>query len=560
MIDTALRVAAYARYSTDRQNPLSTEDQLAKCRQFADERGWQFLDDHVYTDEEISGATLDRAGLRLLLAAAESKPRPFDVLLIEDASRLSRKQADVLNLCERFSFAGVKIFFISQGIDSGDEKFQLLLLARGMIDQLFLADTAKRVRRGLEGLIRRGLHTGGRCFGYRSRKDADGVRLEIYEPEAIIVRRIFHLYADGCSLKAIAKKLNAEDVQSPQPQKGRISRSWCPSSIRTILANERYIGRVIWARKHKVRDPRTGRRVFRVKDGEMPVRGADVPELRIVSEKSWDAVVERRETVKRVYQNTSRPGLLRAMNSASRYLLSGLLRCSLCGANLQIISGRGRNRATQNYGCPMNFHRGDSVCSNRVRIRRDILERELLAGIQQRVLREDVIEYTLARFEETLSRELQNIGGEMDRMRKRKADLESEIDRLAAGLASGVYSVSVMAEIARREREVKEIGDRLLSSEPNSVRVRIEELRESALARMREVREYLSADPQTARTWLTKHVERIVMEPNGRIYIASGKWNLLGLRQSECAEGVNQPLPPTVEILVPLDGLFFKAA
>jgi site-specific DNA recombinase len=407
--------------------------------------------------------------LRSLLAAAESKPRPFDVVLFEDASRLSRKQADVLNLCERLSFAGVKIYFISQGIDSGDEKFQLLLLARGMIDQLFLADTAKPVRRGLEGLIRRGLHTGGRCFGYRSRKDADGVRLGIHEPEAIVVRRIFYLYADGNSLKAIAKKLNAGGVPSPQPQKGRISRSWSPGSIRTILANERYIRRVIWARKHKVRDPKTGRRVFRVKDGKMPIRGADAPELRIVSEKLWDAVVERRETVKRVYAS-ARPGLLRAMNSASRYLFSGLLKCAVCGANLQIISGRGRNRATQNYGCPMNFGRGDSVCSNRLRIRRDVLERELLVGLQRKVLREDVIEYTLSRFEEQLSKELQNVSADMERMRKRKAELESEIARLTGGLASGIFSVSVMAEIAQREREVRDIGDRLLSSEPDSVR------------------------------------------------------------------------------------------
>lgn len=147
----ALRCAAYARYSTDRQNPLSTEDQLEKCRQYAFEHGWSFLERQVYTDEEMSGATLERPGLRLLLEAADRKPRPFDAILIEDASRLSRKQADVLNLCERLSFAGVKIHFISQGIDSGDEKFQLLLLARGMIDQLFLADTAKRVRADLKG-------------------------------------------------------------------------------------------------------------------------------------------------------------------------------------------------------------------------------------------------------------------------------------------------------------------------------------------------------------------------------------------------------------------------
>ncbi len=44
------RCASYARYSTDRQNPLSTEDQVAKSRQFAAEHNWHFLEENVYTD------------------------------------------------------------------------------------------------------------------------------------------------------------------------------------------------------------------------------------------------------------------------------------------------------------------------------------------------------------------------------------------------------------------------------------------------------------------------------------------------------------------------------
>jgi site-specific DNA recombinase len=534
----ALRCAAYARYSTDRQNPLSTEDQLEKCRQYAAEHGWEFQERQVYTDEEISGATLERPGLRLLLETAERKPRPFDALLIEDASRLSRKQADVLNLCERLSFAGVKIHFISQGIDSGDEKFQLLLLARGMIDQLFLADTAKRVRRGLEGLIRRGLHTGGRCYGYRSRKDEDGTRLEVYEPEAVIVRRIFHLYADGNSLKAIAKKLNADKVQSPQPQQGRISRSWCPSTIRTFLRNERYLGRVVWSRKHKVRDPKTGRRVFRTREGEMPVRGADRPELQIVPDSLWLAVEERRELVKRVYEDAGkRSGLLRSSAMNAPYLFSGLLKCSQCGANLQIIAGRGRNHPNQTYGCPLNFHRGDSVCPNRVRVHRDVLEKGLLAGLQQKVLRKEIVNYTLDRFEEHLLKELDSIGGEMEAMRKRKTDLEVETARLTAGLASGLYSVTVMAEIARREKELSEISERVLSSGTDSIRFRVKKLRENALRRINDVRGTLDGDATAARAYLMKHVEKIEMDPSGGAYVASGSWNLLGVGRWDGAEG-----------------------
>jgi site-specific DNA recombinase len=537
-VTAALRCAAYARYSTDRQNPLSTQDQIEKCRQFAVERGWKLADDQVYTDEEISGATLDRTGLRSLLSAAESRPRPFDALLIEDSSRLSRKQADVLNLCDRLNFAGVKIHFISQGIDSGDEKFQLLLLARGMIDQLFLADTAKRVRRGLEGLLRRGLHTGGRCYGYRSRKDADGTRLEIHEPEAQVVRRIFGMYANGRSLKAIAKELNADRIASPQPQKGRLSQSWCPSSIRTILHNCRYTGKVVWNRKQKVRDPRTGRRVFRVREGEQPIHAADAPHLRIVADELWSAVKARQELVKRVYQDAKKaPGLMRSSAMNSPYLFSGLLRCKNCGANLQIVAGRGRNHSTQTYGCPTNFHRGDSICSNRLRVRRDTLERELLGGLQEKVLREDVATYILDRFEGELVKQLQNIGGELDGMRKRKAELKSEIARLAAGLATGVHSPAVMEEITRREREISDISDRLLSADPQSIHSRVKELREKALDRIRDLRQYLANDTPTARAYLTRHVERIVMDPAGGRYIASGGWNLLGDGRWDGAEG-----------------------
>ena len=302
---TVLRCAAYARYSTDKQNPLSIEDQVRKCREFAESHGWRLLDQHIYSDEEISGATLDRPGLRRLLEVAESPAWPFDVLLVEDTSRLSRKQADILNLCERLNFSGLRICFVAQGIDSSEQKFQLVLAARGMIDQLFREDTARRVHRGMEGLVKRGLHTGGRCFGYSSRKDADGSRLEVNESEAATVRRIFDLYGSGLSLKRIARLLNAERVPSPQPQKGRTQRSWSPVAVRHMLLNERYTGQVVWNRRHKVYNPRTGRHVFRPKTDEHQIRIA-APDLRIVSDEAWTRVQARFHEVRERFMPKSR--------------------------------------------------------------------------------------------------------------------------------------------------------------------------------------------------------------------------------------------------------------
>jgi hypothetical protein len=255
----------------------------------------------------------------------------------------------------------------------------------------------------------------------------------------------------------------------------------------------------------------------------------EAPDQRIVSDELWDAVQARQELVKRVYEAAGkRVGLLRSTAINAPYLFSGLLKCKICGANMQIVSGRGRNHQSQTYGCPMNFQRGDSVCSNRVRVRRDVLERELLQGLQAKVLREEVIDYILDRFEKQLVREIDGISGEMDRMKTRKAELQAEIGRLATGLASGLYSPAVMGEITKREQEISEISDRLLSSNPESIRSRIGALKQSAVKRLHDLRQCLNSDPVAARAYLTKHVEKIVMDPEGGVYVASGSWNLLG--------------------------------
>ncbi|MGH9493531.1 MAG: recombinase family protein, partial [Candidatus Sulfotelmatobacter sp.] len=407
-LTSVLRCAIYGRVSSDRQNILSIDDQIRKCREYADRHGWSVLELHIYRDESISGTTADRPGLQRLLAALRTRPRAFEVLLIDDTSRLSRKTTDALLIFERLSFAGVRLVAVSQGIDSDNEQAGLLMQVHGMVDSLYVRELATKTRRGLEGTFLRGNHAGGRCFGYRNipiedsqRLDEHGrpvvlaVRLEVNSEEAAIVRRIFELYASGISLKKIAKLLNAEGVQSPQSPRGSISRSWCPSSIRVILHNDRYRGLVIWGKSRKVRSAENGKKVSRHRDRSEWIM-QDVPEQRIVSDELWAKVQARQELVKAVYVNAgNRVGLLKSSEMNSRYLFSGLLKCSVCGANMQVVSGRGKNHDHQTYGCPSNFHRGETVCTNRARVKRDILERDLLAGLQSQVLREEIVDYIL---------------------------------------------------------------------------------------------------------------------------------------------------------------------
>jgi hypothetical protein len=97
----------YSRFSSDRQSPTSITDQVRKCREHAERHGWAILPEHIYSDEAISGASTEREGLQRLIAAATDPARPFDCILIDDSSRLTRKLADALNLYERLTFAGI---------------------------------------------------------------------------------------------------------------------------------------------------------------------------------------------------------------------------------------------------------------------------------------------------------------------------------------------------------------------------------------------------------------------------------------------------------------------
>ena len=85
-----MRVACYARYSSDLQRETSIEDQLAVAKRYAEEQGWTVLEDHIYTDAAASGASIQgRAGVQRLLSSAEKHPKSFDVLLVDDSSRHS---------------------------------------------------------------------------------------------------------------------------------------------------------------------------------------------------------------------------------------------------------------------------------------------------------------------------------------------------------------------------------------------------------------------------------------------------------------------------------------
>ena len=526
------RCAIYARFSSDRQSPTSLTDQIRKCREYAAREGWKVLDAHIYLDEAVSGASADRDGLQKLLAAATQPARLFDCILIDDSSRLTRRLADALNLYERLAFAGIRVVAVSQGVDTFNPQAELLIGVHGLIDAVYWRELGQKTHRGMTGLALRGAHTGGRCFGYRSVKDASGsARLEVNEAEAEIVRRVFALYADtGYSLKRVAHTLNAEGVSAPQPRKGRMQ-SWCVSSVRHVLLNRRYVGKIVWNTRRKIRVPGTNKRVFRPRpESEWIVQ--DAPQLRIVSEEVFAGAARRFERVKRIYGRTGQEGN-GLIAGPRRYLFSGLLKCSVCGGSITLVCGRGRNGADR-YGCSIHHQRGDSECTNSLLVRRDELERDLLRGLSEDVLRTEVIDFAIEKMEEALSERHADIDKELARMRVRKAQLEAELKGLVDAIAAGVSPHSVSAGIDEREKELQGITDSLLEARPGTVREKMIELRDFALSRLAKIRELLSHRDDIAKLheMLAEQLGSITLEPvteNGkRMYLAQGKVDFFG--------------------------------
>ena len=146
------RCAIYVRYSSDQQRPESIADQVRHCRQeVARHTDWLVLDDQIYSDEAITGASVEgRHGLQRLVQAAFQKPRPFDLILVDDTSRLSRDVVDTVQQFRELRFHGIDLFFVNQGLHSGRDNAEFLLAIYGAMDSEYIRELGRKTHRGLE--------------------------------------------------------------------------------------------------------------------------------------------------------------------------------------------------------------------------------------------------------------------------------------------------------------------------------------------------------------------------------------------------------------------------
>jgi len=177
----------------------------------------------------------------------------------------------------------------------------------------------------------------------------------------------------------------------------------------------------------------------------------------------------------------------------------------------------------------MHSHRGNSVCSNSLLVPQEVLESQLLHGLQATVLNPAVLNYTLKSFERQLLQQIENHAGETGLLVKKIADLKRKITNCTTAIAEGHSFGSLFDQLAVFETELKETKARLESMKPEGVRLRMKDIRRFVAVELCDLRQLLNTQPRLARAVFAKHIQKIVLTPQGGIYVAAGDWNLLGL-------------------------------
>jgi DNA invertase Pin-like site-specific DNA recombinase len=266
--------ACYARLSDAKMaRESSIGDQLRECREEARRDGNFIPDANLFDDLDVRGATESRPGLDRLLDLVGSGKAMFTDLYMADTSRLARNSSLAPRLRKFFKEHGIRLHFVENGMKSGTSGFDLQHTIQGYVDEQYSEQLGEKISRAQVGLVLKGYLPCGKCYGYRhknhehptrmgkwNRPFVIGVWQVPYQPEVDVILEIFRMYADGeGGYTAIGQKLNERGIDAPGKGSKKEGEGWSDATIRQILKNERYIGRVAFRKTKHQRNSETPR-------------------------------------------------------------------------------------------------------------------------------------------------------------------------------------------------------------------------------------------------------------------------------------------------------------
>lgn len=348
--------AVYIRVSTDDQTEHSPDSQLEEAKVYAKTHGMIIDPKYIYADAGISGRhAKKRPAFQNMIAAAKSKPSPFDVVLVWKFSRFARNQEESV-VYKSLLRKECNVDVISITEETGDNLFgSLIERIIEWMDEYYSIRLGEEVTAKMTYAAAKGVVQTAPPFGYK--KEA-GHPMVIKPEEACWVRFMFQQFASGIPVLQIVRKLNEAGVLT---KKGNRFEN---RSVEYILHNPIYIGFTRWTPEGQT----VGRRIYDSPD-TITARGDFQP---IVDEALFNQVQERMAAKKSCSGKYAKP------MTVKKHWLSGLVKCGNCGASLVYSSANG------GFQCHRYVH---GFCGVSHYIKASKLEAAVIASLEEQCQR-----------------------------------------------------------------------------------------------------------------------------------------------------------------------------
>lgn len=344
-----LRVAAYGRVSTDHEEQESSyEAQVAYFTKYITEHnGWELAG--IYADPGLSGKNIKRPQFVEMVKACERGD--IDKIITKSVSRFARNTLDCVKTVRKLKEMGIGVYFEKENLDTLQESSEFVLTIMASLAEEESRSISNNIRWSMKRKFGRGevMMCTAHFLGYTREKN--GTVLKIVPEQAITVRRIYAEFLDGYSLTEIANGLMRDKILSPSGQE-----TWHPSTIKSILQNEKYKGDC-HLQKTYLPDFLSLRRVknegfaesYYVEDSHAP----------IISKETFDMVQQ---------EFANRNGLRCSKQSgrgkySGKYAFSGMIICGECGETYRRHQQYNQYKKYYIWVCKRHENTGKDNCS-----------------------------------------------------------------------------------------------------------------------------------------------------------------------------------------------------
>ena len=321
MKNKKIKCDIYTRVSTTMQvDGYSLDAQKEKLKRYAEFQNMEIVNE--YSDEGKSGKSVEgRPEFQRMLDNIENGTDEVQFVLVFKLSRFGRNAADVLNSLQRMQDFGVNLICVEDGIDSSKDSGKLMISVLSAVAEIERENILVQTMEGRKQKAREGKWNGGFApYGY----ELVNGELQIAEDEAEIIRLIYDKFIHtNMGISAIAAWLNQHGYKKKKRQNNTLD-AFASSFIKGVLDNPVYCGKLAYGRRKNEKVSGT-RNEYRIVKQENYMLHDGIHEG-IISETDWELAHQKREKTGVKYEKTH--------SLDHEHILSGILRCPLCGSGM----------------------------------------------------------------------------------------------------------------------------------------------------------------------------------------------------------------------------------